>query len=107
MLEPATRRRQRGAALSLRLGFEQVSKSLGFGQVDPAIGERAAREFARLGLAQAIDPTKRGEQGVDHRPSAMALIFNDIFACRAFGRVESEDQGLVDNPAARWFAHCP
>ena len=53
LAEPALGERQRGLALALGLGLDQVGEPFGLGQVDAAVLERAAGEFARLGQPQA------------------------------------------------------
>ncbi len=99
LAQPAFGERQRGLALRFGLGLDQVGEALGFGQVDPAILERPAGEFARLGRPQPVDRGQRGEQRIHHRPPAMALKFHHILAGRAGRDVEPQDQRLVEQLA--------
>src|SRR5205085_1885920 len=52
--QPAFGQRQRGLALRFGFSLDQVSEPFGLGQVDPAVLERAAGEFARLVQPHAV-----------------------------------------------------
>ena len=92
LLKAALGERKRRLALRFGLGLDQVGETFGFGQVDPAVLESAAGEFAGFGQAQALDRGQRTEDGIDHGPAAMALKFHAIFAGRTRRTVEPEDQ---------------
>ena len=94
---PPRARAQPCAAIRLRL--DQVGQTFGFGQVDPAVLECAAGEFAGLRLPQPSSDAKRRKHCIDHRSSAMALKFDDIFARRA--RRRSRSAGPVPRRATR------
>ena len=79
----AAGQRQRGAALRLGLGLEQVGEPLGLGEVDAAVLEGAAGELAGLGGAQALHPAERREHAGDDRAAAMEMQLGDILAGRA------------------------
>ena len=69
----AVGRRQRGASLELGFGVEQISESLGLGEVDPAIGQRAAGELARLGPPQPRYCRQRSFDGGHNGAPAMQM----------------------------------
>src|SRR3954465_1468575 len=96
--------RKRGLSLRFGLGFDQVGQPFGFGKVDPSVLEGAPRKFTRLCQAKALDSLQHGEDGVDHRTTAMALKFNAIFTRRARGSVKPENQRLIEQLAGTGVA---
>ena len=82
---------QRGAALRFGLRLEQIGQPLRLGEVDPAILEGAAGEFARRRLAQPRHRRQRAADRGDDRAAAMEMEFGDVLAggaCRT-----REDRG--------------
>ena len=87
--------------MHLGLGGQQIGQAFGLGQVDSAIGERAAGEFTGLGQSNPRLAAEDGKQGIDRRPAPMTLIFNDVLASCAMRRIKSEDQRLIDQATIR------
>ena len=92
---------ERALALGLGLGLEQFGEALGLGQVDLAVEQGAAGEFAGLRLADAGEAGQRRQQRLDHRFAAMALKLNDILAGVAVGptKCSSNAWSIVAPPA--------
>ena len=59
--------------LALCLGHDQVGKPLDGGEVELAVLEGAAGEFARLSRPQAFDTAERGQESRDDGAAAMRL----------------------------------
>ena len=93
--ERAIGERQRRLVLGLRLRLEQVRKTLGFGQVDPAMVEGTAGKFPGLGGTQTGDPAERAKHQVDHRAAAMTMQLHHVFAGRTRRRRKSQDQRFI------------
>ena len=85
---------ERLAALALGLGVHEVGKAFGFGQVELAVLEGAAGEFAGLRQAErragcrAASITRR-----DHRRAAMDVEFGHVFAGEAVRGRETRAPG--------------
>ena len=71
---------ERLAALAFGLGADQVGQAFDRGEVELAVLEGAAGEFAGFGRAQAVDAAKRRQRGRDHRAAAMQLQLGDVLA---------------------------
>ena len=69
----AARNTQRGAALQLGLGRDQVGQAFDLQQVDLSVGEGAAGELARLGEAEARERRQLGIDRVDDSATAVEL----------------------------------
>ena len=92
--------RKSGSTLRFGLGLEQVGQSFGFGQIDPAILERPAGEFAGLGPTQTFERSKRTQHGVDNRSAAVAMQLDQVFAGCTARRVEAQHQRIVEDATA-------
>ena len=88
--------RERRTALRLRFRLDKVGKSLCFREIHSPIGERTARELSRLRFPQAWQRFQTAADGVDHRPAAMAVKFDDVLASRACRSVEAKHQRFVE-----------
>ena len=91
--------RKRLAALRIGVGVDQIGETFDGGEVELAVLERAARELAGLGRAQAVHRCERREQRGDHRASAMQLDLGDVLARFAFRSGKKQRQRLVDDLA--------
>jgi hypothetical protein len=88
----------KAARADSRFRFEQIREPFGLGQVDASLAK--ARRVNSPGSAAACrQSSQRAQHGVHHRLSAMALIFNDIFACRRGWPIESKHQSFIDSLA--------
>ena len=94
--KPSFGHRKGRLPLALGFGRQQIGQSFGFGKIDPAILERATGEFAGLGGARPLYLADRGQHSGDHRPPAMEVKFDQIFACCRLGPREPENQGLIE-----------
>jgi len=87
--------------LRFGLRLDQVGEAFGFGEVDPPILEGSPGEFTGKCFPQATESRQATKNGVDHRPSAMALKLNDIFASGARRGIKPEHQSFVEQLAGR------
>ena len=55
------------------LGFPDVSKALGLGQINPSVGKRPPGKLARLGAAQTGKPRQHRLDRDNHRASAVEV----------------------------------
>ena len=94
---------QRLAPLSLGLRIDQVRHRLGLGQVQLAVLERPAGEFARLGQPQA-QPEQGVGYGIHHRAAAVQLQLRAVLAGDAGGAGKPEHEGLIEPGLGRWVA---
>ncbi len=91
---------QRLAALPIGVGVDEIVEAFGFGEIELAVLEGAAGEFAGLGGAHILERRQRGEQRGQHRAAAMDVEFGDVFAGGAGGARKPEHHGIVDRPLA-------
>jgi hypothetical protein len=94
---PPTRR-------GLRAGFDQIGHGLGLREVELVVEERAARELARLGHAQAdvlagLEAAR--QQHLHHHRSAMALQLQHFLAGVRIRCREVEREAMIDDIATR------
>ena len=95
-----------------RLRRHQVGEAFDRGQIELAVLEGAAGEFAGLGRAQALDRAERGQRRRDHRAAAVQLQLGHVLAGLALRRRKPQRQRLVDDlfafagsrtrPSAAW-----
>ena len=88
----------------LRPAIDQIGDAFCTGQVELAVHEGAAGEFARLGMAEAGQAPKRGADRLGHRAAAMAVQFSRILAGEAGGAGKPQHQRLVDGDAGQRVA---
>jgi hypothetical protein len=81
-----------------RRGVDQVGDGLRLGQIELAIEEGAAAEFAGFGQPGAEIEAARQEHLHDDR-SAVALQFEDIFAGEGIGIGKVEQQATINGAA--------
>lgn len=91
---------QRGPALTLGLGGQQISKPFRFIEINPPIFESAAGELSGLRLAQrkaarATLLPQRGLHRTHDRLSAMAMPFDQILTGHAARRRKENHQRPV------------
>ena len=86
---------------ALRLGFggDKIGDRLGLGQVELAVEEGAAGEFAGLGEPQT-EPAQRPRDRGQHRTAAVQVEFGDILAGGAARSGKPQQQPVVDRLAA-------
>jgi hypothetical protein len=84
------------AALPVRFGTNQIIKTLGFGEIQLAILERAAGKLPGLGGAYILESRERREQRRQHSTASMDVKFRDILSGRARGSREPKDHRIVD-----------
>ena len=87
------------AALRRRFRRDQVGQSLGFGEIELAVFKRAAREFAGLGQATAVDAPSAASTGGDDRPAAVQLQLGHVFAGLAVRPRKPQRQRFIDDIA--------
>jgi hypothetical protein len=92
-------------ALRLRLGRDQVGEPFDRGPIHAAVFERAAGEFAGLGLAQAVELSQRRENRRDHGAAAVDLQLGRVLAGLAVRPGEPQHQAFIDGIAACGIAH--
>ena len=88
---------QRLAPLALRFGRHQVGEAFDRGEIELAVLEGAAGEFAGLGRSQALDAAERVEHRGDHRAAAVQLQLGYVLAGLALRRRKPQRQRLVDD----------
>ena len=76
----AARHPQRLSPLRLGLRVDEIGKRFRLREIELAIGEAAAREFAGFGRPQAREPMQSGERALDDRAAAMELQLGVILA---------------------------
>ena len=92
---------QRLPALRLGLGEDEVGEPLDLGQVHALVGERAARELAGLGRAEAGEGAKRIEDGGDHGAAAVDVQLGHVLAGETRRGGKEQDQPAVEQLAVR------
>ncbi len=90
---------QRLTALTIGVGMNQIVETFGFGEIELAVLESAARELPRLCRTQAVDRTERIEHRRDDGSAAMNMKFRDVFAGRAVRTRKPEHDRFVDGAA--------
>ena len=93
--------RQRLAPLLSGFGGDQVGDALGRGEVELAVLEGAAGEFAGLGEAAEAELGEGIEQGAHHGATAVAVQLDHGLAGLGVRRLEPHDQAAVDLLAAQ------
>ena len=76
--------------------MDEIVEAFGFRQIELAVLERAAREFAGLSSAKIFRRGQRSEQRGQHRASAMNVKLGDVFAGRAGWCGKPEHDCIVD-----------
>jgi hypothetical protein len=94
--EQAPQLAQRLLALPIGVGMDQVVETLGLGEIEFSIFERAAGELARLGRPHILECRERCEQGRQHRAAAMDVKFRDVLAGRARRSGKPQYHRIVD-----------
>ena len=94
--EQALQLAQRLAALPLGVGVDQIVETFDLGEIELAVLERAAGEFAGLRRPHILECRERGEQRGQHRAAAVDLQFGDVLAGRAGRPRKPEHHRLVD-----------
>ena len=87
------------AALSLGLGRGQIGDCFGLQQIEFAVEEGAAGEFARFGQPQP-KPGERLHNGGEHGAAAMQMEFRHILAGRTPRRGEPQNEPVVERFSA-------
>ena len=91
---------QRLPPLLFGVRTNQIVEALGFGKIELAVFESAAREFARLGGARIPKTSKRIQQSRQYRPAAMDMKLGDIFAGRTRRRRKPQRHRVIKRFAA-------
>ena len=90
---------ERLGGLGRGLGVNQIGDSLGLGQIHPAVLERPAGEFTRIGRAKT-----KGDQGLarglDHGATAVEVKFGAVLASIAVRGRKTQNQRLINGPAS-------
>jgi hypothetical protein len=94
------------ATLSLGLGRGEIGDRLGLQQIELAVEEGAAGEFAGLGEAQP-EPGQRLHDGGEHGAAAVQVEFRNILAGCTPRRGEPQDQPIVERLSALRIAKAP
>ena len=86
---------------ALALGFRhyQIGEAFDGGEIELAVLEGAAGEFAGLGGAQILEAGEGGQRRRDHRAAAVQLQFGRVLAGLAVRSGEPQRQRLVDHLA--------
>ena len=92
----AALREQCLAALSIRIGPNQVVEALSFGEVQLAVFKRAASELTGFGGAHMFERRDCRKQGDKHGAAAMNVKFGDIFSGGTCWPRKPQNQGIVD-----------
>ena len=92
---------QRLAPLLVGLGRDQIGDALGFGEVELAVLEGAAGEFAGLGQPAHIQLPNRLERSGDDGAATVQVQLGHHLAGLAVGRFEPHHQAAVDRLAAQ------
>jgi hypothetical protein len=104
------RHQQRGAALALRLGGEQIGQPLRLIEIDAPVLERAAGELARHRLAQAqlrargTECGQRGQHRAYHRLPAVAVPLRHILAGNGARAGKHQHQRLIEQVSRQGIA---
>ena len=99
--QPAFHLTQRLATLGFGLGVDQVGQALDLGQVEFAVIEGAAGEFAGLRRPQAVNCGERSGHRGDHRTSAVDVDFSHVLTAEAMRARHPQHQPVVDRGAVR------
>ena len=92
---------QRLAALPFGLGLDQIAEPLDLDEINLAVEQRAAREFAGLGRAGFSKSGERLDQARYDRAAAMDVEFGAILARKTARRGKEKDKPGIDRLAAR------
>ena len=92
--EQALQLAQRLAALPVGVGVNEIVEAFGFGQIELAVLEGAAGEFAGLGGAHIFQRRQRRENRGQHRAPAMDMEFGDVLAGGA-GRTRKPEHDRI------------
>ncbi|RBQ65980.1 hypothetical protein VDGD_21681 [Verticillium dahliae] len=99
--------RAASSALLLRVGGQGVAQALDLREIEAVVEEGAARELARLSVADdgrgTSAPWNGGEDGLDGGLAAVHMEFEDVIACDGPGAGKVEDQGAGIENVARWW----
>jgi len=87
-------------ALLVGFGGDQVGDRLGLGEVELAVLEGAAREFAGLGQPAEAQSADRLQGALDHGAPAMQVQLGHRLAGLGVRRLEPHDQPAIDRLAA-------
>ncbi len=87
---------QRLAALPIGVGVNEIVETFGFGEIEFAVLESAAREFTGLRCPQIVERRKRREQRRENRAAAMDMKFGDVFSGRARRSRKPQHHRIVD-----------
>ena len=80
-------------------GAGQVGQALDLGQVELAVVEGAAGEFASFGGSQAVHGGQRGGHGGDDGTAPMDMNFRHVLATEAMRTGHPKHQAMVDRGA--------
>jgi hypothetical protein len=94
----ALQRTHRRTGSAGRRGVDQIGNGFGLCQIELAIEEGAAAEFAGFGQPRTEIEAARQEHLHDNR-SAVALQFEDIFAGKGIGIGKVEQQATINGAA--------
>ncbi|CRK35627.1 hypothetical protein BN1708_001266 [Verticillium longisporum] len=96
-----------GQALLLRVGGQGVAQALDLREIEAVVEESAARELARLSVADdgrgTSAPWNGGEDGLDGGLAAVHMELEDVIACDSPGAGKVEDQGAGIEDVGRWW----
>ena len=92
----ALRLGERLTALRLGLGLHEIGETFHLGEIELAVLECAAREFAGLGEPRAVEREHRVDHRADHGGAAMDVQLGHVFAGEARRRREPQHQAAVD-----------
>ena len=94
------------AALSLGLGRGEIGDCLGLQQIELAVEEGAAGEFAGLREPQP-EPGERLHDGSEHGAAAVQMEFRHILAGRTPRRREPQDEPVIEHVSALRIDEAP
>ena len=103
--EQALQLAQRLTALRVGLGIDQIGETFRLREVELAVLESAAREFAGFRRRGTFDPAERAEHRSNHRAAAVQMELGDVFAGLAVRAGKPQRQRLVERLAAVRIAH--
>ena len=84
------------SALTVGVGGDEVVQTFGLGEIELAVLERTAGEFAGLRRPDLVEGGERGKQCGQHGAPAMDVKFRDVLASRAGGMRKPKHHRIVN-----------
>ncbi len=95
----ARRLTQRLHPLCVRLGIDEICEPLDLGEIEFPVLESPPCEFSGLGFPHPVHAGERLKHGPHHRPPAMNMKLERVFARKALRTFEEESEPTIDHGA--------